>query len=60
VQGLNDTPIQMYSWPIFKQQIMDCLTCQNSEFFEVPNAGHTALFDNEQAKDVFNDFINKY
>jgi len=59
VQGLNDTPIQMYSWPIFKQQIMDCLTCQNSEFFEVPNAGHTALFDNEQAKDVFNDFINK-
>lgn len=60
VQGLKDTPIQLYSWPTFKQQILDCLTCKNSEFLEVQNVGHAALFESEEAKSVFNTFINSH
>jgi hypothetical protein len=60
VQGLKDTPIQMYSWPTFKQQILDCITCQNSQFLEPADNGHTALFESEQAKDAYNVFINTH
>ena len=27
VQGLDDSPIQMTSWPLFKQKVTDCLDC---------------------------------
>jgi len=57
IQGLNDSPIQLYSWPIFKQGILKCGTCQNSQFVEIPG-GHTALFTNTLAKTEFNNFIN--
>lgn len=57
VQGLNDTPIQMYSWPTFKQQVTDCTDCQNSQFLELAGSGHAALFENAVAKSAFNDFI---
>ena len=60
VQGLKDTPIQMYSWPTFKQQILDCITCQNSQFLEPADNGHAALFESEQAKDAYNVFINAH
>lgn len=50
VQGLNDSPIQMYSWPIFKKAVTDCNTCKSVDFFEVSNAGHGALFQNNDAK----------
>jgi len=58
VQGMNDTQIQMYSWPTFKQQVMSCSNCKNSHFLEVPNFGHTALFDSPDAIIEFNKFIN--
>lgn len=58
VQGLNDTPIQMYSWPIFKKSVSECSTFKTVQFYEVPNAGHGALFQNNDAKKVFNEFIN--
>lgn len=58
VQGLKDSPIQMYSWPIFKKVVTDCNSCKSVIFFEVPNGGHGALFQNNDAKKVFNDFIN--
>ncbi len=58
VQGLNDSPIQMYSWPIFKDKLINCNTCQSSQFLELAGLGHNALFNSPQAKAKFNDFIN--
>lgn len=58
VQGLNDTPIQMYSWPTFKQDVMNCTTCKNSQFLELAGEGHSALFTSATAKLEFNSFIN--
>lgn len=58
VQGLNDSPIQMYSWPTFKQEVTQCSDCREVEFLELPNAGHGALFESAQAKTAFNRFIN--
>jgi hypothetical protein len=58
IQGLEDSPIQMYSWPFFKADLMKCTTCKSIEFLEVPGLGHPALFISAQAKIVFNTFIN--
>ena len=58
IQGLEDSPIQMYSWPFFKADLMKCTTCKSIEFLEVPGLGHPALFISTQAKIVFNTFIN--
>lgn len=58
VQGMQDTFIQMYSWPRFRQQIERCTNCQKTEFLELPNFEHEALFYSQQAKEVFNNFIN--
>ncbi len=57
-QGLNDSPIQLYSWPIFKQSISNCTTCKIVEFVELNGLGHTALFESSLAKTSFNNFIN--
>ena len=59
VQGLQDSPIHMASWPTFKQQVTDCTTCQNRQFVEIANAGHTALFDSPEAIQAYNAFINR-
>ncbi len=59
VQGLQDSPIQMASWSTFKQQITDCTNCQNRQFVEIANAGHTALFDSPEAINAYNAFINR-
>lgn len=58
IQGLNDSPIQMNSWPIFKQDVMDCITCQNSQFVEIVGGQHASLFTSQLAKVEFNNFIN--
>lgn len=58
VQGLNDSPIQMYSWPVFKQDVSACANCQDVQFLELPGVGHAALFESAQAAVAFNDFIN--
>jgi hypothetical protein len=58
VQGLNDTQIQMYSWPVFKQDVMNCTNCQSAQFIEVPGGEHESLFNSPFAKTAFNDFIN--
>ncbi|MCC5925526.1 MAG: hypothetical protein JJU41_03100 [Bacteroidetes bacterium] len=57
VQGLNDGPIQMRSWPMFRDAIQRCTNCQYSQIVNIPGAGHDALFSNAQAKGVFNTFI---
>jgi hypothetical protein len=58
VQGMNDTPIQLYSWPTFKQEIMNCTNCQFRQFVEVPLGGHPSLFTSSLAKTEFNRFVN--
>lgn len=58
VQGLNDSPIQMYSWPAFKQDVSNCANCQNSRFVEIAGGEHASLFTSPIAKTEFNDFIN--
>jgi hypothetical protein len=58
VQGLEDSPIQMYSWPFFKADLMKCTSCKSIQFVEIPAQGHPALFNSAQAKSAFNTFIN--
>ena len=58
VQGLNDAPIQMYSWPTFKQEVMSCTNCKNRQFVEIVGGEHTSLFESSTAKTAFNSFIN--
>jgi hypothetical protein len=60
VQGLNDTPIQMYSWPTFKQDVLSCSNCQNSQFIEITGGGHGSLFESPIGKTEFNNFINSH
>lgn len=59
VQGLDDSPIQMYSWPTFKDQMNNCTTCQSVTFVEVPNAQHPALFGSPTAQAAYNQFISQ-
>lgn len=58
VQGLSDAPIQLYSWPTFKQDVMSCTNCQKSQFVEIVGGEHGSLFESPQAKTEFNTFIN--
>ncbi len=39
VQGLDDSPIQMTSWPLFKQKVTDCLDCKTVQVHEVEGYG---------------------
>ncbi|TVQ67811.1 MAG: hypothetical protein EA360_01290 [Balneolaceae bacterium] len=59
IQGLNDSPIQMYSWPLFKEQIENCANCSETIFKELDGYGHTALFNNREAIDEFNRFLSR-
>lgn len=59
VQGLNDAPIQMYSWPTFKQEVQNCPNCKNVEIVEIPGGGHTAMFNDTLGMNAVKDFINK-
>jgi hypothetical protein len=57
VQGMNDSPIQMHSWPIFKTRLESCSDCAAIDFLEIPNAGHSALYQTQIGKQAFNTFI---
>ncbi|MFN4974021.1 MAG: hypothetical protein ACK5GV_02115 [Bacteroidota bacterium] len=57
-QGLLDAPIQMYSWPVFKQEVQSCSTCQQVQIVEIPGGEHPALFEIPSARAPFNTFIN--
>jgi hypothetical protein len=57
-QGLLDSPIQMYSWPVFKQEVQSCSTCQQVQIVEIPGGEHPALFEIPSARAPFNTFIN--
>lgn len=58
VQGLNDTPIQMNSWPVFKQSIQQCGQCKQVKILEIAGGEHASLFVSPNAKTEFNTFIN--
>ena len=60
VQGLSDSPIQLYTWPIFKQDVLSCSNCQNSQFIEITGGGHGSLFESPIGKSEFNNFINNH
>ena len=59
-QGLNDAPIQMYSWPTFKQDVLSCTSCQNRQFIEITGGEHGSLFESLTGKTEFNNFINSH
>jgi hypothetical protein len=59
VQGLDDSPIQMYSWPVFKDNVLTCSNCRERKILEIPGFGHQALFESAEAKDSFNAFIGR-
>jgi len=50
----------MYSWPTFKQEVLSCTNCQNSEFVEIVGGDHGTLFESPMAKIAFNKFINTH
>jgi hypothetical protein len=58
VQGLMDSPIQLYSWGPFKEKVVQCTSCQQIQFYEVKDLGHGALFQSPAARKEFNSFIN--
>ncbi len=60
VQGLNDAPIQLYSWPTFKKEVSSCTNCQNRQFVEIVGGEHGSLFESPTAKTEFNKFINSH
>ncbi|MFN3529857.1 MAG: alpha/beta hydrolase family protein [Bacteroidia bacterium] len=57
VQGLNDGPIHMHSWPQFKQQVQDCVDCASVQIVEIEGAGHADMFDTESGRQALNQFI---
>ena len=59
-QGLDDSPIQMYSWPTFKEEVLSCTNCQNSQFVEIAGGGHGSLFESPIGKTEFNNFVNTH
>ncbi|NOT35789.1 MAG: alpha/beta hydrolase fold domain-containing protein [Saprospiraceae bacterium] len=60
VQGLNDSPIQMYSWPTFKKEVSSCTNCQQTMFVEIVGGKHTSMFESPIARTEFNNFINSH
>ena len=60
IQGLSDSPIQLYTWPSFKQDVLSCSNCQNSQFIEITGGGHGSLFESPIGKTEFNYFVNSH
>ncbi len=60
VQGLDDSPIQMYLWPTFKQDVISCSACQNRQFVEITGGDHVALFESLTARTELNKFLNTH
>ncbi|MFN9321984.1 MAG: alpha/beta hydrolase family protein [Chitinophagales bacterium] len=59
VQGMDDSPIQMYSYPTFKNDVLNCTNCKKSQFVEIAGGQHGALFQSEIARLEFNKFIQE-
>ncbi len=57
VQGLEDSPIQMRSWPRFREELEACTDCRDRTFLDVPGQGHPALFRSDEARRAVNAFL---
>lgn len=57
VQGMKDTAIQLNRWPAFKNLVQACGDCKNTDFVEIPEHGHEALFESTVAQKVYNNVI---
>ena len=60
VQGLNDTPIQLYSWPTFKQQMVQNNPLVNVSITEIPGGAHPSLFGTPEGKTALNNFLKNH
>jgi hypothetical protein len=58
LQGMADSPIQLRSWPMFREQLEACTDCQPRAFLELPGLGHPALFQSAEAREAFNAFLS--
>jgi hypothetical protein len=59
VQGLNDSPIQMYSWPTFNNEVQNCKNCKQVQIVEIPGGEHASMFIDSIGISAFNEFIKK-
>lgn len=59
VQGMNDSPIQLASWPLFKQNVGACADCKQIQVLELPGLPHQALFISAEGKSAFNSFVQQ-
>ncbi len=59
IQGMDDSPIQLHTWPIFRAQLEACEACRSVEFLELPGFGHTALFESPEAGAAFRSFLRR-
>jgi hypothetical protein len=59
VQGLGDSPIQMRSWPIFREQLEACGDCRERLFVEIEGLGHPALFRDREAQAAVDEFLRE-
>ncbi|MFM7671275.1 MAG: alpha/beta hydrolase family protein [Bacteroidota bacterium] len=60
IQGMDDGAVQLYSWPVFRQNVTACSDCRERQFLEIPNFGHTSLFESSIGKTEFNRFIQNH
>lgn len=59
VQGMQDQPVQMASWPKFKEKVNECKTCKKRQFIEIVGGGHASLFDSPEARKAYNEMIKR-
>jgi hypothetical protein len=57
VQGLEDSPIQLRSWPRFRAALEACRDCRSRTFLELPGFEHPALFRSAEARTAFGAFL---
>ncbi len=59
IQGLEDGPIHMHSWPQFNTDVERCPDCQTINILKCPGFGHGAIIHSPAAIQEFNDFIER-
>lgn len=55
-QGMNDSKLQLTSWPLLKERVKVCTNCTEAKFVELEGQ-HGALFVNPEGGKILNEFI---
>ena len=58
VQGMDDAPVQMRSWPMFRAALEACGDCADRTFLELPGMQHPALFRSAEARAALQAFLD--